>query len=70
MRKFLIKTNEWYDKLPEIPRALAFIIGIMLPIVVCQYLMFVEHIFWPFFLFALIVMVWRIGGAYAKYQKK
>jgi len=69
MKKFIIRTNKWYDNLPELKRFLFFLIVIMGSLFVAQYLMYVEDFIWAFPIWALLVCFWRIGYVFIQWYE-
>lgn len=61
MKKIIIKTNQWYDTLPEFRRALFFLIVILGSLLISQYYMHVEKLFWIFPVWVLSMSGWRIA---------
>lgn len=61
MKNWIVKSNEWYDNLPEIKRDLFFLIVIMGSLLIAQYFMIVEDFIWAFPIWAFFISFWRIS---------
>lgn len=59
MKNFILKTNKWYDNLPEPKRSLFFLIVIMGSLIAVQYLTYAKNYIWAFPLWATIICSWR-----------
>lgn len=59
IKNFIIKSNTWYDNLPEPKRSLFFFIVILGSLIFTQYLFYVKNMYWTFPTWALIVSIWR-----------
>ena len=57
----IVKTNKWYDNLPEIKRLLFFLVVIMGSLIVTQYFMYALNFIWAFPIWAGIICFWRCG---------
>ena len=64
MVEWIIKSNEWYDKLPELKRAIFFFLVILGPILVAQYISM--KIAFPITIFVF----WRISYVIIQWRKE
>jgi len=64
--KFIIKTNEWYEKLPNLKGSIFYISLIFIPYIS---LFFISAVFWPRFFYAVpITWVFMVAMWRASYQ--
>ena len=60
IKKLIIKSNEWYDNLPEPKRSLFFLIVVFGGLIISQYFMFVENSVIAFIIWSSLIS-WRCG---------
>ncbi len=70
MKSVIIKTNEWYDNLPEGKRFLFFLVVIMGTSIVTQYLMICQKFFWAFPIWVIVFCFWRIVYVFFDWRDK
>ena len=63
MKKLIIKSNKWYDNLPEPKRTLFFLIVILGSLIVseCISVYVSNNIFWGFIIWNVVFCSWRIS---------
>lgn len=66
MKKFIIKSNEWYDDLKEPKRVLFFVVVVMGSLIFAQYLMYAKNFIWAFPIWALTVSSWRVSYSFIR----
>jgi len=69
--KAIVKSNSWYDNLPELKRDLFFLVVIFGSLIVAQLL---GHIYkmgipWPFIIWASVVAAWRCTSVFYHWRK-
>lgn len=60
MKKLIIKSNKWYDNLPEIKRDIIFVC-ILFVIIITDYISNIIDLFWLFPLSVFLIVFWRIA---------
>lgn len=70
MKNFIIKSNEWYDDLPEPKRFLFFLIIVCGGVCISNYLLYVTNNPWPFAIWTLSLVLWRISYSFIKVFEK
>lgn len=61
MKKLIIKSNEWYDNLPEPKRTIFFFAAIMAPFLITNVITTTTKHWWAFPVCVVVFMVWRLG---------
>jgi len=69
MRKFIVKTNEWYDNLKEPKRSIMFLVFIMSTLLIAQYFMVVCGNPWIFVGWTIVLISWRMSYSWLKFTK-
>jgi hypothetical protein len=60
MKNWIVKSNEWYDNLPELKRFLFFFFGIMGSYTLVMLVLFPNCV-WAFPIWAFFVVSWRLN---------
>lgn len=60
MKKLIIKTNRWYDNLPEPKRILFFLIFIMGTLIIAEYIMYFTVCYFAIAIWAFVIGLWRL----------
>lgn len=66
MKNFIIKSNEWYDDLPEPKRFLLFLIIVCGGVCISNYLLYATNNPWPFVIWTLSLVLWRMSYSFIK----
>lgn len=68
MKNFIIKSNEWYDDLPEPKRFLFFLLFLVGGTLLCElFLFYLDRIQpWPFIIWVSCLTFWRISYTFIK----
>ena len=61
MKNFIIKSNEWYDNLSEVPRFLFFLLVAVGGLALTEYFMYVHKFIWAFPIWAGTLLFWRMS---------
>lgn len=69
MKKIIIQSNKWYDKLSDLKKDLFFIIFIFGSLIFAQVLTYVENNLWALQTWMIIWSLWRIPYILTKHKK-
>lgn len=69
-RRFILKTNDWYEELSDIKGGLFFLVVIIGGIILTQYIMAEYKLVWPFAIYTLIFVLWRFMYLIYNTQRK
>jgi hypothetical protein len=69
MKKLIIKSNEWYDNLPEPKRTFFFLIVIMSTMLFAQYLTVCGKFIWAFPIWCTVFIVWRASPTFINWYE-
>ena len=70
MKKLIIKSNKWYDNLPDGKRLGFFLVFILGSLIATQYFMYVKNVVWAFPVWAGVICFWRLTYFYINEKKK
>lgn len=70
MKRLIIKTNQWYDNLPDGKRTGFFLFFVLGSLIVAQYFTYVENFVWAFPIWAFVICFWRVGYVFDWYSDK
>jgi len=70
VKDWIIKSNEWYDDLPENKRFLFFLIVIGGSLLLCQYLLYSKQCIWALPVWVIVFFSWRFGYIILKEREK
>lgn len=61
-KRIIVKSNNWYDNLPEMERTIFFLVVILAPLLVVLYLSATnEKVIWGLPIWAFLFCTWRIS---------
>lgn len=69
MKNFIIKSNEWYDDLPELKRFLFFLLFLVGGLLVCEFFLSLDNP-WPFVIWTSCLTFWRMSYTFIKAFEK
>ncbi len=70
MKKIIVKTNEWFDDLPEIKRLLFFIFVLAGSLLVALYFVYAKNFIWAFPIWAGTAWSWRFSYILVKIKER
>ena len=69
MKNWIVKSNKWYDNMPEPRRTIFFILVIMGSLIVTQYVTYALKFYFAFPIWAVVIGAWRMSYVFINWRE-